>query len=62
MGFAAAWQLIHELSCSSMFKVIRWVAVTQLVAYSGSLGHVTAIVANFVMSLGHALSKFTFGS
>ena len=29
----------------------------QLVAYIGGLGHFTAIVANFAMSLGLALSK-----
>ena len=43
------WQLIHELSCSSMFKVIRLVAMAWLVAYTGSLGHFTAIVANFAI-------------
>ena len=34
-----------------MLKVARLVRMAQLVAYIGCLGHFTAIVANFAMSL-----------
>ena len=51
-------QLVMLFS-SSVVKITRLAGTAQLVAQIGSLGHFSAIVANF-MSSGHALSKFTF--